>query len=429
MDGGTGSARWRLLALGLLVGAAACNGCTVEAAGRTVYPEYLALAALLPIVIAAMASRTLAWRWPVAVWPLLVWLAVALAASLLNAPRPATAAVLWVKLAMMVAIFAVTANLARGVTERAAALQCAVAALLAGVALAAALSWRLLGTTLLTQASPAGGRLPLGTLLETNLLGSYLLAAALLAGGLLGTRREIAPATRRAALAAVALGLLGLVASVTRAAWLGLAAALGVAALAWAWRRSRVAGAAVLLAELAALLLAGALVADRLAGGWRPRPDGPTSATVGGRISSLGEIERDGNLWVRVQVVRSALAAWRDHRWIGHGVGAYGDLADYPTERRPAWIPNFFVHHLFDSGLAGLAALFAGVGAVLVRGVKTWRWATGARRGILGGLLLAFVALAVAFQTTEASWLAYPWILLGLLEAAAAPAGEATSRD
>ncbi len=128
-------------------------------------------------------------------------------------------------------------------------------------------------------------------------------------------------------------------------------------------------------------------------------------------------------------MLRTALAAWRDHPWVGHGVGAFGDLFHYPTERRSAWIPNFFVHHLFDSGILGLAALLAGVGVVLARGARAWRRAAGARRGVLAGLVLAWVGLAVAFQTTEGSWLAFPWILLGLTEGAASPRGEDPAWD
>jgi O-antigen ligase len=170
----------------------------------------------------------------------------------------------------------------------------------------------------------------------------------------------------------------------------------------------------VLLVAVAALLAAGAV-------GLVPALDPYSGPLIARRLASFADLARDGNLWVRGEVLRQALVTWQAHPWIGWGVGAYGDMYQYPNQAIPAWVPNLFVHHLFDSGALGLTGLVLGVGLTAGRGVRAW---TRARDTGLPGaecvapLLLALLGLLVAFQTTEASWLAYPWIYLGLLEGA-----------
>jgi O-antigen ligase len=411
-----------LASLGLLMLAAAYQRLAFDVAGLTVYPEYLALAVLAAGAALAVWRGALRWQWPPATWPLLGWLAVALLASLVNAPNPLHSAVLWVKLALMVTAFVLVANLARGRVRAAIMLQVAVGAFVALHTLLAQVLWSLAGVNVGMNWAAGGTHVPVAGLWEPNILGSYLLAAVVLALGL-AVQRDLARAERALAVTTAVLGLPALVLSVTRAAWVALAVVLVLAALIEAARRPRLAlrvgGAAfVTIAVVAAALWL--LRINPFA--WLPEYDPLRNGSVIQRLASFGALERDGNLWVRSEVIRNALVVWEHRPLIGWGVGAYGDMFVYPNQNVPAWVPNLFVHHLFDAGWLGLVLFLSGIGLVAGAALGLWAWyrRRGLASGVFGPLLLALLGLLIAFQTTEATWFAYPWIYLGLLQAAVA---------
>ena len=276
--------------------------------------------------------------------------------------------------------------------------------------------WTVSQVNLGVHLKPEGTIAAMGTQWESNVFGSYVAALVVLAGVIV-----VAPLARRLRLSAglaLLVGIPALAASLTRAAWLGAAVALGVGIVAWAVRRPRLAlriaiGLVLLILPLAAVLLLSDV-----------RTALPTVAMVDGstlfdRLLSLASLEQDGNVWVRLQIYRHVLQVWQEHPWIGWGIGAYGQEYLYPNQNLSAWIPNLFLHVLYDSGLFGLVFLVAGLGVALWRGFLAWLNRAGAGRFLAGGLLLAVIALLVAFQATEASWLAYFWVYLGLLEGVA----------
>jgi len=396
-------ARWPVYCLWLLIGSAAINGYTASVVGLRVLPEYVALALTLSVVSLAVRRRQLEWRWPPAVWPLFGWLLAALLASLLNAPQRTHSLVLWNKLWMMTAIYAVVANLARGRL-----LGAVTAQLVTGVGAAA------LG---LLQAIGSEHQ-PRGPLWEANILGSYLLGTSLLALPIALTRARVSWRLRAVAWMGLVLGVGGVVASLTRGAWVGLVVAATVGALVASARRPGIgiwkaaAGALALVAVTVGLTLS-----SRVSSSLIPTYDPDHMDEILQRLASFGALSRDPNVALRLEAYRNALAVWRERPWIGWGVGAYGDMFRYSTGEH-AWISNLFEHHLFDSGVIGLSLLLMGLGLTTSRGVHVWRRARDLRRAVIAGLLLALLGMLVAFQTTEASWLAYPWIYLGILEAA-----------
>jgi O-antigen ligase len=193
-------------------------------------------------------------------------------------------------------------------------------------------------------------------------------------------------------LAAAGVISLGLIASWSRGAWMGFAAALAVIVLARG-RRST-AGIVALVAILAALALAtgygGAGVIDVL-----------LSRAIGGEgYTSFADVRTlevtDAN-FATVQRLAQWQAAWgifSDHPWLGVGIGNYA--VAYPTYALPHWYEplghahNYYLNVAAESGLIGLAAyLIAGAAAILwvIRFIRRQRgWPQALAIGVLGTL-------------------------------------------
>jgi len=180
--------------------------------------------------------------------------------------------------------------------------------------------------------------------------------------------------------------------TLSRAAWLGLAAGIGIAALLalrapGATRPGRVAvalggGAAV----LALVVLAG--------GGW---------SRFAGRAAEIATAS-GGSGQSRLEIWRIALAEWRDRPWLGQGPDNFY-LAFHrfqtPAYWRYEWgayalhAHSIYLHVLATRGLLGAAALMAVAIAALV---GLWRgWHAGAERRLwVAAFAGALVAIAVA---------------------------------
>ncbi|MEP6776404.1 MAG: hypothetical protein ABJA50_12485, partial [Chloroflexota bacterium] len=101
------------------------------------------------------------------------------------------------------------------------------------------------------------------------------------------------------------------------------------------------------------------------------------------------------------------------------GAGSFA-VGHEDARGNPGWLSNLEFHVVYDSGLIGLALWFVGIGGMiwaaarkLLRNAEShsMRWVT-------LGLLGALAALLMAFQVTEGSWLAFPWVYVGLLASA-----------
>jgi O-antigen ligase len=265
----------------------------------------------------------------------------------------------------------------------------------------------------LTQA-PA----PYGSLWESNIFGGFLAAVLVAAIALLLTTHRKGKRTWLLSLL-VALLALGLLASLSRGAWLGAIAGSGVV-LAFAGARRKgliigVGGAIVLTFVVAQFLF----------------PSSPVWSAAQNRfgtLSNLNGLQSDPTTAERLYSYDLAIHEWLQHPLIGSGAGALGQTYDTLSQQIPVWVANLELHALHDSGLIGLIGL---LGAIL--GTMASLWAAIRRlpsgntvdRGILVGMLGACVALAVAFQATEGTWLAYSWYVFGLGWAAASALGRA----
>jgi O-antigen ligase len=278
-----------------------------------------------------------------------------------------------------------------------------------------ALAW--IGVQFGAQPGRGGIPVPNGTLWEPNLLGSYLAAGGVLALSSLLSTVSGKQAGGLAGAFAVILSALGL--SLARGAWLGFAAGvvlLGVGLVVLRLRGAQPLGTlrrnivlAVLAASTAGLFLT--VIAPAFFPG--------TSAGLGSRLNVWGyDPQSDPSVRARFDTVQQALPDIWAQPVIGHGAGSFG-LSHQDDKGNAGWIANLELHVLYDSGILGLACWVAGFAGLawaawrFVRmqpfdGEDDLAWTT-------LGLLGAVAALLVAFQATEGSWLAFPWVYLGLL--------------
>jgi putative inorganic carbon (HCO3(-)) transporter len=244
----------------------------------------------------------------------------------------------------------------------------------------------------------AGAVRPAGSAGHPLELSAVLTAAFPLALGLVLSRRARGEVTWPWAAASAVIAL-GAVSTISRSAFVGIAAALLVMAWRWPVRRVVVGGAAVGVALLAAVLAGVPLVArlaDVLLGG-------TSDNSVGSRSSGLSY----------------ALERLPAHWLVGQGSGTY-DVATQPV------LDNFYLTRLVESGLVGLLALVAMVGGA-------WTIARGASRRavvspgagdfeLVNGILGSITAVAVVALILDIGGFAQISTLLYVLVALAGSA-------
>lgn len=232
-------------------------------------------------------------------------------------------------------------------------------------------------------------------------------------------------AARRGRAVAVLTALVfGLVAGVTRAAWLSM---VGIVALWWRLRRPRPWQIAALGAMLLAALLLQALTLRVL----------PPWAGLQARLFG-----QPTNIEHRLIINRVTVDSWLDRPtpgprgpalssrnvWLGHGVGSVNRLSIvFPGGGRlpRVWTGNAVLFVLHDSGLLGLAALLAVLGVVGRRAASIIARGTGGPTSALTMPLAASgIALCFAYQFTHGLWLMYPYVYLGLLTAVLEPGAD-----
>ena len=332
----------------------------------------------------------------------------------MNAPERLTA----VRLTGLVAVVALGALLVYWCTDTPARFRAAVRIMIGLAGAEAALAFA--GLVAAWFNSPLGvqpGRgeilVPFGTMWEPNVLGSYLAAGAILTLAALVT----APMTRRsagfAALFALILAALGL--SLARGAWAGfLAGVIVVAGGGWLIGR-RSAARWPALAPGWPLALAAALVAALFLVAVAPALFPMTTKGLVNRVNVAAYTpQADPSLRIRADMAGQAAAEFGAHPLIGHGAGSFG-INHFDEQGRPGWISNLELHVLYDSGIVGLVALLGGLAVSGWAALRALRRANSAHRPAILGVLGAVAVLLVAYQATEASWLGYTWIYLGLL--------------
>jgi O-antigen ligase len=227
---------------------------------------------------------------------------------------------------------------------------------------------------------------------------------------------------RRIAVAAAFLLVLALWLSFSRGGWLGAVGGFAVASLIVDHRPLRVGALVVAVALAVALVMPRNLLCPTCEEG----PD--LVGSTFGRISTVG-----GGQDLRVLFILNGLPIVRDHPLVGVGPGRYGgaaaDIYDTPVYDRYATdelfvnptqrtVDDFWLHIVVESGLLGLAAFLAMVGAALGPIIAAARRAAWGRGVALAGISGAVIGLAINAVTTmllEANSVAFLfWFLLGV---------------
>ncbi len=263
-----------------------------------------------------------------------------------------------------------------------------------------------------------------GGLLEPNILGSFLLVPFALA--LWSWSDE--PSSRFPFRAASLMIVFGLVASQTRAAWLGGAAIV----LVWLWHRRPRLTVVAALAGVAVLSVL-ALQASLLPPTRQASPSTPAGPSTGEstnviQLRAINPVVQryDHNLLVRWRINGAVFKSWRESGpfgwFLGRGSGSTNGI-DFVldignTQRRLPfmWTGNAFLLSLHDAGLAGLAAFTALVAAVAYQlRLTLHRARRGEERRFCVAFIVSAVALLFAYQFTHALWQMWTYVFLGLV--------------
>jgi O-antigen ligase/tetratricopeptide (TPR) repeat protein len=240
-----------------------------------------------------------------------------------------------------------------------------------------------------SSVSPLAGYVrPFGTLGHPNQFAIYLVMVLPLVAcfAALAWRRRQWLAV---AVLVLAVGLMtfGIVAAVSRGAWLALAIAVTVAALPWL-RRRLIVGTGI------GLLLVGALAA------W-----GVLGSTGQGMVNSVLERTRHfGDASSRMHIWRGALGIWQEHPLFGCGLDTFGFA--FQSQRTPAYwavewngtptrAHNEALHVLATQGLLGAAAALALLFAVGWAARRAWRGVSPANRPLVSAMIAGLVGLFV----------------------------------
>ena len=418
-------ATWPLGPFLLLQAAALANHYFVDVGPVSVRAEHVAT-----ILVAGLLAIRL-WRqrrWPVvtaAGWLALAWWGMNVLATLVNAPDPRDSLRHVVRLGLMVLAYLVVVNLL--VTPR--TWRLAVAGFLVLGVLESAYGlltmalWQLGYDLGLMVHRHIPIPIPYGTLQEGNIFGSHSAswAATLLWLTLARWRSRWRPWLVTGLLITLAATLF----SFGRGAWLAIGVCSIVAFVLFGrssrGRWQRLTWVAVLI-PLALLLVIGAVALA------------PADLALVGRLRTFGQLASDATFAARLDDYRLAASDWLQHPWLGWGPGTFYQLHGL-RRWEAAWISNLALRTLQETGAFGLLFFLGFSGIVLVEAIAAAKAIGLQTEGQIGtsaptcvvqrvgeadqplmlGLALGFLVLLLAYQATDAAWLAAFWIHAGLL--------------
>jgi hypothetical protein len=132
----------------------------------------------------------------------------------------------------------------------------------------------------------------------------------------------------------------------------------------------------------------------------------------------ISDIATDDTTRDRVITLGLAYEGIMEHPLMGNGTSSFQlqfSSADFGGDQdMPGWIANTEARILYDTGIVGFG-LFLAFFVSLGRGVK--RLLKTSPHPELEALAMSFVVYLVAFQFTEGTLLAFPWVHLGLIAA------------
>ncbi|HEY4218289.1 MAG TPA: O-antigen ligase family protein [Gemmatimonadaceae bacterium] len=270
-----------------------------------------------------------------------------------------------------------------------------------------------LAVTRLTQAYGA-----YGFMVEPNIFGSFAAAHFVLSMLIVrgGSRLSDDPRLTKLARRTAAFTFVALILSFTRAAWLGAAAGLLVAALlAPSMLGVRIRPTVIMKSLVAVVAIIGVLVLI----------PGNVGTVLRFKLVNLVNPQSQ-TVVVRLLTYGIALQQTMMHPFAGWGTFTFAPLlaegSDFQRfdNWRSLWIGNYLLLALHDTGAIGLLCWVAMLWTVVARGLRAAREAAQAHalaalRSL--GLTAAIVTLLIPFLATSGFSLGFPWLLFGLLGA------------
>jgi len=249
-----------------------------------------------------------------------------------------------------------------------------------------------------------------GTIWEANIFGVFLVSIALIIFNLL-LSSEFAK-FRPWLLGGFFLVLGGVIASFTRSAWVVLVMFLFVSLLIsikFFLKRPGLLLFLVIFISIFAILL-NSPFSDFGSIGLE------TVITEGLGVGFFADYSTLTFRFVRVDL---ALEEWTTNPLLGLGTNSFGQRHYDPSqENAPDYLGVLFVQNLYDAGIVGLGLLLALIILQVKRGVKFLKLSPDPKyKALMKGLLIGFLALIVAYQSTSAFWFGFNWIYLGLMSA------------
>lgn len=210
--------------------------------------------------------------------------------------------------------------------------------------------------------------------------------------GLIGARRY---ALFVLAVAAIGATVMALFFSLSRGAWIGVAAALVVTTIIRSKRAALLALAGASLLALFVLLGQLNLIPDVVSARFSGVGD------YFGFVDVRGVAVNDANfaLVERMAHWQAALGMFDDHPWLGVGIGNYA--AVYPAYALPHWddplghAHNYYLNVLAESGIVGLGAYLVLWGAIFWAAWRSVRSTRGLAQCVAAGAFGVLVALSV----------------------------------
>ncbi len=355
------------------------------------YCSGLALPGMIAMLLAQIWSlRTTAWRWistPLDV-PLAA-LAAAVIASAVASPWRAEAAAdaVFFVLALIVVIPAVASYVRSGADRTRVLMLVWIGGGVAAALFGGIQAWRG-GFTIMPSAAD----------LESNRLGTTLASALVLALGLVmgGTLKA------RWLMVATAILFAGLLATMSRTAWVAAVAGLGVLMVFGSGGRGRL---TLALACGIVGVFGIFLLARPFASAWKPGATSPSMHQVLGEVRSILNLKQNQN---RLVLWRTAMRIAADHPVLGTGFGTFRlAFAEYrppgfaylETRGDPPFAHNVFLNLAAETGVPGLVAFILLYATALA---STWRWLTRSPSASTArAVALAALAAVVTILTNE----------------------------
>ncbi len=408
------------IAVLVLCASTALTHYTVSIGNLSLRPEYIAVALLgAALLLRGFSAR----RWPQ--WMradrlLIAYLAANLLSSLLFSPAPSQTTRWAIEQCLAAAPYFLLRFLIRdeGAFERGVRILLAVTTVAAAFGLLCFFSYRAFGTGFGVNVDQYANGVPgtYGTQSEANILGSFAAAGyAVLLGMYLrnADRRLLLP---------LALNYAAMLIAMSRGA-LGGAIVATAALLFVFWRRHWFERGSVRRAAIVVLcttlILSPVIVPMYLS---RSQEAGGTAETR--QLTESVGLPEDTDVGFRLLTWALAAEDILEHPIFGSGTASFqlrrgsGEIGVAPAEAEGGmWIGNTEVRALYDTGIIGLALFIAFLGSL------AWRAWTVLKRHpdpVLAGLFGGLVVYAFAFQFTDGTLLAFPWVHAGFLAGAVA---------